>query len=440
MWRKILPLRQILLSKIRILQIIPKNTSTLDFTYPYYKYLYEKDRSVDITLLIWGLGLKAVLKDSHYLERLEIIGVKVVSLRDYLPGWKKKITGPPVNNSNRFSRKELNFKNYKAAIESLRSIALWAVKKYQNLLTERFLNLNEMLGSLNPTVVFYDQRKGDNLPLENKFFEYLANHQVPILVVPHAPHMRTPEDDFMPITGASSTNEIYYAYCNNYATPWLKSNLSESYFIRTGYPSLRPIKTKKTIAKSTVCKVLYIGRRSVSDSIKSCKDIDAYTLSNSTVQDHIEMIDEAFTKTHGVYKLFIKPHPNTNMRELQLLIKKAGVTEFEFIHTLLPEEYMNFDFCISEPSTLALMIGNANVATAIFEGPLQNELETKWEILLDLYSGFAKVQDHVDIVNMVESDREAPFDHSSTLRRHYRSDVFLCLDKLIFDLRKSTVK
>jgi len=153
---------------VKILQILPKNTSTLDFSYPYFQWLYDNKKKYEVEVLVWGESKSKVFKDRKYIEDLRAINVKVTSLKEYAPNRYRKFMFDLGDKSDRLSREEINFKSIPSSVKSLKSILKWVGEKYR----ERILKISicpfKIINLIRPDFVLYDQRVDSRIVLESK--------------------------------------------------------------------------------------------------------------------------------------------------------------------------------------------------------------------------------------------------------------------------------
>lgn len=411
--------------KKRIVQLVLKNTSTLDFTIPIFQRLSLDDR-YECTVIFWGWDEREFLRSgSCYKRYLNEYGVNIKCLSDFIPTWIGRLLRSGGTRADRLSFLEIRRLALVDPLSVVLSVYKYVSYSIKNIIGAIFLRPEAVVSS-KIDCLLYDLRKNERYFQSKILKEYLKGSGLPIYFIPHAPHMRTPDGDFVDFfDGLENFPKCNYAVCHKFAKPkHIEGNTPLNYFL-SGYPGfdndwLDILKKKDKLCQKKK-KILYIGRRFVHPDVK-IEGFDIYTQSFDLANSNLGLIVSAVGNLDAA-QIIYKPHPNVNNSLISSLISKYSSVDISVSYEPIFEVLKDVDYVISEPSTVVLISGIMNIPTAIFDGALQAEVEKSWVELKWLYEPFEKVKNIKDLNKFINRHESFHFERSRVAENRIR-DMF----------------
>ncbi len=391
---------------MKIIHIVIRNTSTLDYSIPYLCSLKKKFKKAEICVLYCVLNRKQMLRNAKYYDKVfSEYNIKQYDYSDFLKInsyflkdlWKTYFSTPYYDN--------VSFKSYiknplflKGKV--IKYILAGLRKRIDEWLCKKYVDIKEIINTLNPDLTLFDHRTTVNFIGKEEFKEFYRTRKNPVILVPHAAHVDNETDEYAPF----SLGEIEFPpYCDHwcsfkYAKPHLKVHKSQrGQFAMIGHPGLDSSWLKKRMIASNrsringrernVLKFLILNRKFLPEGIKKPEGMDPGVLEFDDVLKFFKNINSSLLATGLSYKIIVKPHPSSSYPENIRLIKKAKIKEFEISYEPFFELLDEVDLMITEFSTSIAFAVLANVPTVLLSSPLQDYVHGSWHRLEELYSG-----------------------------------------------------
>ena len=413
---------------VHILQIIIKNTSTMDFTLPLFWKLREERPDVRLSILYCVFDKRQILRKSKfYSTSFKEFGVQEYDFADFLKRPYKHIgfllhwvfSRAPADKihireayrSHREERSALQsffsaifylFKNH--SVRSLLSSVVSNCLVYlERSIGPRIVRLDKILPDLNADVFLFDNRAKTAFYGRDLFYEYFDNARKPVILIPHGLHFRDPVSEFCPF---DEKGHPLPDYCDfwmplRYGTPWVRLPERKRQFAVVGYPGcdskwLRyllqkdPKHTAHTRNKTAVgkeIKCLFIIRRYLPAGQNRMRGLDPFIVDYDDFGKPLKAITRAINMGQEEIELIVKPHPSNNYNVLVEDLEKAGINHwsvtYEPIYALLKE----VDIVVSLFSTILLIPALAGIPTIIVRSKLQEHVHQGWDVLREMYTG-----------------------------------------------------
>ena len=401
-----------------IVHIIPENSSSLDFTLPiFWKNSQLEKPKFKFSVIFFYLNKNAVLKHSKFYEQVATdAGVVFYDLTDFLllPVFLKKSIRELYNYSSTdkiFISEPLNYyknksifwpfllfkyltQNYnlKIIVNTIKIKILNEFAKFILFLSFSFKRVTE---KLNISTILFDNRGRKNFLASKDFFNTVDNLKIPVVLIPHGAHYRTPESgycQFLP-------NKIALpSYCRHwmpfkYGEPWKNNNTPKDQFKLVGYPGmdkdwLSYLKQKKGENKDRL-NILYIIRRYVDRTNPMYKYYDYYIVDKKDVFSPLEKLINIIKDENIDANIIIKPHPKNSIEELQNDFKSLNYQNIEISSEPIYKLCLKTDIAISLHSTILFIPILMGIPTIIINNALHEKVVTKWSLLKDVYNNLS---------------------------------------------------
>lgn len=382
-----------------IVQIMIKNTSTLDFTIPLFWKIKQEYPKTKISILYCVFDKKEILRESKFFtEMCSELNINVYDFSDFSIGivkslkniFKKIFIKSKADKLSFYEIKE-NIKRYNFQV--LPDIFKLILTKMERYILKNSIDYKHILETLSPNIIFFDNRSVSNFVGREYIYEYMYNKKVPTYLIPHAPHMRDAVSEFCPFDerGEELPEFSYFMIPFKYGTPWIGKEDKKQQFFVSGYPGFdsdwleycKSFNQKKT---DTV-NVLFVIRRFLAEGVKREKDTDPFIIDYDEFIEPLNLIKQSIEKSGENIKLVIKPHPANNYNELERIMKKTNIQNWEITHEPMYALLSQVDIVCSLSSTILLVPALAKIPTIIFDTQLQRQIHRSWDKLAELYSG-----------------------------------------------------
>ena len=416
-------------NKLKILQILYKNSSPLDFSLPFFWVLRNERFDVEINILYLIPNKDRITKGSNYYTN-EFKSLKI-NHYDLLSFSRFAFFGYKLFN-------QISPENYNKKNSSLRKLLALPIKYFQKFLEisfYTFFNTNKILSQLSPDIILLDHRTNINHSPLISVFNYIETNNIKTYLTPHAPHERFEVNSYVNYNKYDYLpSNVKYLIPFRFCKYWkYHKSLSKNNFLSCGYPGFNrgfinmlmnqenKYKNKKSL---NICIVV---RRFLSKGSIRNNSTDDF------IMDYIDMFDffynlNIFCKKL-VYKninLIIKPHPSNSEIELINLLNIVKFNKNINIDLIWDPVYAvlnKIDICISLPSTTSLITSYANIPTFLYQTNLQNIIDSNWKKLSLLYNDltyrFSKFDDIIEICNNLSKYKKP----NNTLKDHYFKDM-----------------
>ena len=188
--------------QLHILQIVIKNTSTLDYSLPVLWGLRKKYPEARISILYTSLNKNQILRNSKFMTDFCIENnIGQYDLSDFL------ITGSL--SASRLLRRtfshsyadKLGFKEIKKTrttnlVSVIKAVIIGYMRPIERTISQVLVNNEKILKRLSPDIVLFDNRSAYPFSGRDYFFRYFEAHRKPVVLLPHAPHYIDPTSEF----------------------------------------------------------------------------------------------------------------------------------------------------------------------------------------------------------------------------------------------------
>lgn len=391
----------------KLLQIVFKNTSTIDFSLPLLWYLNHKNRDLEIIILYCTTNKNEFLHNARYINNeLDKLNCKQLYLLDFLP---------------KFFQNFKFLKNSRSMNDSLFNIIyldenfLSKVPKYFNLFLKIVIHLvrkkligflingSNILEKINPDIVLIDNREKCNFPGDKEIFNSLFDKKIAKILLPHAPHYLDHDFSHVNSNPFSKVNEDHK--CDIWipflpATPWDKRPDLKSNFFYSGYPGFDTKwinYCKNYIKRNKKINVLYIGRKFLDKNVVRPKNFDFVTMDYDQALDDIYNIDKSFKSLNIDFTLIYKVHPSANLSMIEKFLRESEISSYEISFDTSYSFFNKLDLVISPYSTAVFAFAVAGIPSIILKSEIMNEAKSSWQEVSRLYENMSYYSDVNDM-------------------------------------------
>ncbi len=454
---------------MHILQIIIKNTSTMDFTLPIFRAMRKKNPNVRLSILYCVFDKRQILRKSKfYGQSFKEFGVQEYDFADFIKKmyrWGSFFLRPlfSVSSADKIHFRELFFASRKNnpkfqilnfikslfksyTVKSLfSSIIANILVVIERRIGPRLIELDNILPKLNPDVILFDNRAKTTFYGRDQFYEYFEETKKPVVLIPHGPHFRDPVSEFCPFDEQGHPLPDYCDYWMplRFGTPWLSIPNHRDQFAITGYPGfdsgwLNFLMPEKASANFTYNnqgspnerKCLFITRRYLPSGEKRGPELDPFIIDYEDFLESLSTLAKAVDMCGSNVQIIIKPHPANNYKILAEDIKKIGLKNwtitYEPIYALLSE----IDMVVAFFSTVLLVPAIAGIPTILLNSKAQQHLHKQWDLLEKMFSNLQFYMSDIndvprvfsEIVQMLEQRKSDNFDSDVNHLRYFFPD------------------
>lgn len=407
---------------MHILQIVIKNTSTMDFTIPVLIEAKRRRPDVRITVLYCVLDRHNILRQSQFWDRIFTeYHIHQVDFFDFLRPlfrpfeclFRKLFSGSKADKIHfheawsfylLISQKRV----YTGFIFYLMREYGWrrlfanlfqsAATFVENRVTTKIVNTEVILTRLNPDFVLFDNRSMTHFPGREDLYAWMNRHRVKVALLPHAPHLRDPVREFCPF---DEKGEMLPDFCEfwvpfKFGEPWrMLSNRREQFQI-TGYPGLdsdwlkqcrRGFREEKLLvrpAKKIRC--LYVMRRYMPKGKVRPANLDPYIVDYQDVFGPLTALAQSFSTLGREVEVILKPHPANNYSMLASDMSNSGFSEWSISHDPIYPILSEVDLVVGLFSTVLLIPAMAGIPTILIRTDLQDIVHSEWPLLEEVYT------------------------------------------------------
>lgn len=442
----------------RILKIVSKNTSELDFSAPLLWKIKKTHPKTEIEVLFYNSSKEQYLRDAtFYKELFSQSGIKVTDLLDYsyIPRFLHPIIRKIINVSSadrktlKIILHDLKLSGGKHFFDSLKEILL-----NFRILVQRICGLLVDYGSLmdriNPDIILLGNRyKKDYFGLE-KVYDYFYRTKKPVILTPHSTHEVHEYTEFTPfeLNGRSPLADfndywISFKYENTWKSlPHMKNN-----FAYVGYPgadvdwfNFLTEFNKKFFKQKIKPHNLTIGlilRKFLPEGMPRPHNFDAFTLNYDEMLDLLNKIASSINKAEVNYTLEIKPHPSNNMSSLKEILNKTELKNWRITPEPIYALLNSTDIFISLFSTVKIIPALNKTPVVIIDSNLQKYVNQKWDVLGSMYKSFPfyiyEIKHITKILNDMVGTATASEKFYNKMREHYPDHSSeKCMDRIKF--------
>lgn len=408
---------------MHLLQIISKNTSTLDYSLPVLWKIRRQYPQAKLSVLFGVANKKQTLRDSTFLPNFfNENDINVLDFGDFL-----KIKSKWVRSVFRYlfsdSQSDLSHFSHIHEFESfglkIKFCVEYFVKKILQLFERKivgpfFIDLDSVLPHLSPDIIFFDQKTFLGFYGKGCFYKFIVESKIPIVLMPHAPHFINPTDEYFPYYKDHPEIAVHADFWNpfQYGEPWKNLPERKSQFPFIGYPGLdsewldyilKNKKEERSVKNQGSLKCLLVIRKFLPKDFRRPENFDPFTLDYEDLKRFLQMVGEAIRKTGLPVENIVKPHPSNNFQMTRELLEQVELPAWSFsydpFYALLPK----IDFGIALFSTANLIPILAGIPMILMNTPLQKFVGGRWSVLDGMYSGLEFLSnDIIELESMLQ--------------------------------------
>ena len=418
---------------MHILQIIVKNTSTMDFTLPLLWKAHESHPDYRPSILYCTFDKRQILRRSgYYSHQFEACGVTEYDFACFLkkpycyfrPLLRWMFSRSPADKmhlrelfqqckgSTHLSRLVrlilllLKGQTLRAFVDSLVKSALVWLERHT---APKMIPVETILPRLAPDLVLFDNRSTTTFYGREHFYAYFDEHQKPVVLIPHGPHFRDPISEFTPF---DEQGQILPTYCDywmplRFGTPWICTPKQKKQYAVVGYPGfdqdwLTNVMNRSAHVASAsdkrTRKCLFIVRRYLPAGVQREAGLDPFIVDYEDFMEPLKALSEAIRLSGEEIEVIVKPHPVNNYKELAHDFAKAGIQHWRITHEPIYAVLPEVDLVVSLFSTILLVPALAGIPTLVIETQLQRHVHQEWALLRDLYTKLSFYVEHAEAV------------------------------------------
>jgi hypothetical protein len=411
----------------RVVQIVIKNTSELDYSAPLLWKLARESIAQGVTVLYCAPSKRQYLRDStFYPDLFRSLGIREVDFADFPKPFLSPVArrvesafaaSPSDRPSLRGSFLALRSREHpwRAAAKLMGALG-GAAKIGLQRLGMRALAIENILPALNPDIVLLGNRSETRFYNRESFYRYYDRAARPVVLLPHGTHEVHPVKEFIPF---DERGEALPDYCDfwsslKFETPELNCPGRETQFAKIGYPGLdsewmeflggpdSPVPNIPDVAPGRL-RCLLILRKFLPEGYPRPANFDPFTLDYTDMLSHLNAVGSALSARDEEIEVVIKPHPSNNFPMLEALLARSTIKNWvisaEPMYPLLPL----IDFAISIFSTSMLLPAMYGRPVIVLNSSLQQYVHDRWAKLADLYTGLEYyLEDSARLPQMVQ--------------------------------------
>lgn len=390
------------------LQIVTKNTSTLDYSMPLLWKLRQQYPEAKIAVLFAVGDKRQIIRDAKfYSDFFTKQGIQVYDFGDFLKT-KSSFIQKMWRQFFRVSYSDVVpfafISEAKGFANKLKFIVQFFYLKFchhtEKRLGKKMVELKVILPSLSPDLIFFDQRTFDGFYQTNTFAKYLRQDRTPIVVMPHAPHFIHPEDEFFPFykdnLDLADLADFWVPFAP--ACPWQNWPERKNQFPVIGYPGLdaewwaylksQQASKQKSKAQMQTRKCLLVIRKFLPQDFERPENYDPFTLDYNVMLSFLTMVRDAIQKSGLDIEVCVKPHPSNNRQTTTDLVQKVGFAKWSLSYEPFYEQLPQMDLTLALFSTAVMIPALHGIPTILFHNELQEFVNSSWDVLAKMYTGF----------------------------------------------------
>lgn len=387
---------------IHILQIVIKNTSTLDFSIPILWGLRKKYPEASISILYTSLNKKQILRNTdfvdsfcikHNIMQLDLSDFLFIRLSFFIKFIRKIFTSSYSDETDISNVQSLKTNSF---FSFMRFLLSRYIKTFEKFFSKIIVNTKSILSEINPDLILFDNRSVTSFSGRNQIYSYFEQEKKPIVLLPHAPHYLEPTSEFCKFD--ENNDDAMPIYTEHwmpfkFGQPWLVAPNHKAQFINIGYPGLDDSWRDYLYSESNTTKhnlkCLILSRKCLVENQTRPEYFDNSTLDYQEGLEFYVMIKEAIQSADIDIELIIKPHPSSSEPENHKMLSQAGIENYTISYDSFYDLLPRVNIVVSQFST-ALSIPIAfGIPTLLLETNLQHFVHEKWPLLQDYYKNLS---------------------------------------------------
>lgn len=446
---------------MHILQIVIKNTSTMDFTVPVLIEARRRRPEVRITVLYCVLDRHNILRQSQFWDRLFTENhIQQVDFSDFLrpvfrpfEGLFRKLFSGSKADKIHF-HEAWNFYLLNSRKRAYTGFVLYLMREYgwrrllanlfqsaatfvENRVTTKLVNTEAILTRLNPDFVLFDNRSMTQFPGRDDLYAWMYRHRVKVALLPHAPHLRDPVREFCAFDekGESLPDFCEFWVPMKFGEPWRQVPDRRGQFQITGYPGLDSAwlercrrgfgGSKPYASPSKKIRCLFVMRRYMPQGEVRPANLDPYIVDYQDVFGPLTALARSFAELGRDVELILKPHPANNYSMLAADMAHSGFSAWSISHDPIYPLLSEVDLVVGLFSTVLLIPAMAGIPTILIRTRLQDTVHSEWPLLENLYTRLSNYVPEIEALTpaldraLAQVDSGSGNDDDSHLRQYF---------------------
>lgn len=383
---------------MHLVQVVIKNTSTLDYSLPILWGFRKKYPDSKISIVYMCMSNQQIVRGSFFITRF--CRENRIDQYDYQSFVKKRY----VNFSSFFSLLFNSFSDTStsSSLQSSKKIGGFDIsfllsrleKLFAYFVSKYAINHNLILELMSPDVILFDNRSESKFMGRKAFFKYLDDSRIPVVLLPHAPHYIGKTAEFCQFDEENAN--VMPDYTEHWmpfqaGEPWLLHPSKYSQFINIGYPGLDStwcsyLLTNQTKSENKTIKCMVLGRKFLAKGVKRPDNFDMFTQDYDDAFNFFKMICDAQKIVDSNIEIVIKPHPSCCRRLLMQLLNDVGLKKYDLSYEFFYHQLPSTDLVVTDFTTAISIPLAFKVPVILLESKLQRYVNSKWSILSDYYS------------------------------------------------------
>ena len=374
-----------------ILQVVVKNTSTLDYTIPLLWKLsvlpvYKRPR---LAILYVVDDRSRILRDAQFINDFCFrSNVSQYDLLDFAPGIISRLVKSFSKQVGCFTISDKPI--YGKALGRIERVMV----KY---IVSSLFSMKRVLNKISPDIIMYDNRDRSDFIGRSAFYRYVDRSDIPIVLLPHAPHyINQSSDEYIQYDehriGYLPVNAEYWRPFK-FGVPWLQCPELKKSFIDIGYPAFDEewadhVMNRFQEERNEKYFVIMVLVRKFLKKNQSRREHDVFEMDYSDVLDYINLINKAVNETGECARFIIKPHPSCNSASIDNLLIESDLDNYTVTYDSYFSSLSDVDCVVGNFTTSLLLPVRYGIPTIIIDSDLQGYVHRSWPLLSELYCGF----------------------------------------------------
>jgi hypothetical protein len=403
------------MQKLKILQVVIKNTSTLDFSVPLFWHIRNKSKNAEITILFCMSNRYKILSKSEFYKReFKKIGVNELDFLHFFPSKLNRLKSILYsffsnNDSNNNSFLDL-YSSTNSSIKKISNFVYYVGQKLrrsiENKVVMSYLDIDKEMRRIKPDVILLDNRNAVDFPGDSDLFHYIfQTFKSRVVLLPHAPHYLT--SDY------SHVNPNPFSDCNvedkcDIWMPFIKSDKPESssQLYYSGYPGFDSnwIDYCKSIEpKRHKISILYVGRKFLDRGTKRPDNFNFVTMDYNNVLIHLNLIYDYLRESSVEFEFIFKAHPSSSSIMIDKALQESNMTNFTVSFDTSYSFLSYVDLVISPYSTALFSYAISGIPTIVIKSDMMDEAMSSWKSVAELYKNMSYYCNQEDIPSLMRN-------------------------------------
>jgi hypothetical protein len=379
---------------MNITMLVIKNTAALDFAAPILCKVREERPDANVSVVYCALSRRKFLRRSKFFDSvLSKSGVRQYDFADFLRPPYRSFAGLWRRMCSKSGRDSSPWDARLGRLPGGRRVARYvrnSLKRLEDALTCR-AEVQQVLPSLAPDVVLFDNTIVTRFHGRDKFYAFLAEAQKKVVLLPHAAHHAS-VTAFAPF---NETGEALPDYCEfwmpfKFDRTWEALPERKSQFAYVGYPGLdsewlrrfKPNGPRPPDNGPLRC--LFIIRRF---QRKGEARIDNdFIYSYDEFLHYLTLLKAALEEAGTDVEVIVKPHPSNDFEALKAVFAESGISRWRITHDSIYSGLAEVDFVISLYSTILFVPAMVGIPVVLLHSSTQSIVHQE-ETMEQLYTG-----------------------------------------------------